>query len=762
MASKSGALLSELKTSHSLRRALYIYTAVTLVLFVAILMVTVNQTLSRNNEQWQTEAKASIQQAHALNHSSVRSISDYMLQRLESYEVRGLLYSADYTTYLNIRARDIYDQLTSISSLVKNIQMINFKTNTVVDQNGRYPCEIYGDQSILGLLEGLSPSSHTRLYYYPRVMNTSASQIAPVERKVISMIYYLNRAGALVINLDYDLYKSMILSKKAHSPTSYYLYNNEGVVFCASEDEWFNLSMMEDPIYQQVMLQQEDEGSFELQGSGGSQTVSYLRNTLLGVSYIAVTERETIYPGSPIFWRLAGTALLFLVLSVCLSLGLAYATSLPIRKLHHSVREQLTDDLLVEDDLDEISFLGSVYQNILDSNRTLMENTKAYQIERESQMLLNLMNPASPSLRPSAAAVSELETKLPRPLYRVIALMPDRRHIQLETDAQTIRHSIASAAGEILRSLGIVRTVFPPSFQVLFLLNMDAEAAARVHETLQRILPECQQLLNGMSLYMGVGEEVTALEEISDSYSGAEEAVQHAYVRQLTSAAFAGELTFPDLNAQAYAFDLDEEITRAVRHMEGLEAENAVIRFFDRVSSFNHSQFVRNTLHLDVVLQRLEIGLQLERPEMASRIDTSTVMHWNAEDACRYFIHRTQMDIAQLRNMKKSTSSGNELIEKIDRMIDENIFNPDFSIAQMADEFSFSVNYLRSLYKAGAGESLSARITHKRVEAACQLLDNTDESIEAITMKLGFSTRNYFFTFFKKHMGMTPAQYRNR
>ena len=196
--------------------------------------------------------------------------------------------------------------------------------------------------------------------------------------------------------------------------------------------------------------------------------------------------------------------------------------------------------------------------------------------------------------------------------------------------------------------------------------------------------------------------------------------------------------------------------------MEREKAEEASLLFFDRISCYYHNQFVRSTLHLDVALQRLEISLQLERPSSVSRIDTATVMHWNAQDACQYFIHRAQLDIAQLQDMKKASSSGNDLLERIDRMIDDNIFNPDFSVVQLADAFSFSVNYLRSLYKAGAGESLSAHIARKRVEAACSLLDNTDESIETITQKLGFSTRNYFFTFFKKHMGMTPDQYRNR
>lgn len=765
MATGRSRLLQEFKRSHTLRRTLSIFMAVTVVMFIAVLVLSTNQMVNDSNTQHQRQATASLQQAETLNNTAVRSISDYMLTRLESYEVRGILYGREYTPYLAIHCRDIYDQLTNISDLIHSVQMVNFSTSTVLDHNGRYTFSRYGDQDLLILLGTIEPSNRTRIYYYPRVMNTSASRVTPVQRNVISMIFYLNKAGALVVNLDYASYKNMILAPTVDSPTAYYLINSTGAFFCGTDDELFTASMAEDELYRQMMAADDESGMFTI--DDGRRVVNYLHNVSQGASYIAVTEIEGVYIGSPLFWQVIGLAVLFLVASVAISIGLALLTSKPIRALHQSVREQLTEDMLMEETGDdEISFLGNVYQSIMDSNRTLTEKSKLYQIERESQLLLNLMNPVSPSLRASAAAVAELETKLSRPRFRVVALMPDRRRIQMETDAQAIRHGLATTAGEILRTLGTVRTIFPPSFQVLFLINTDDTQGGylveKEREALQRILPACQKSLHGMALYMGIGKEVASLDEIAESYSGAEEAVQHAYVRQMTEPAFREELTFPDLNAQAYAFDLDEEITKAVRHMEREDAESAVKHFFERVSGYNHNQFVRSTLHLDVVLQRLEISLQIDHASDSGRIDTATVSHWNAEDACQYFLHRVQMDIAQLQDMKKSNSSENELIEKIDRMIDENIFNPDFSIAQLADEFSFSVNYLRSLYKVGAGESLSTRITRKRVEAACQLLDNTDESIESITMKLGFSTRNYFFTFFKKHMGVTPAQYRNR
>lgn len=761
MSVKAGELWTEIKNSSAVRRALVIYMMVTAILFMLLLIVTVNQTINSNNKQWQLEAQESIKQAQSMNNVSVRNISDYMLQQMDNYDVLSLLYGSDYSMYQRIRVRDVYEQLANISTLVKNVQLINFQTRTIIDHNGRYSFEHYGDQGLFTLLDSLTPSYHTRVYYYPRVMNIAASLSKPSEQQVLSMIYYLNRAGALVVNLDYSLYRGMILSEESHGPTEYFLFNDAGTVFCATDETLFAADLKEDPLYQEIAQSKENSGSFRVSRNGRRQEVSYIRSMTLGATFIAVTDMSGVYIGSPMFWQIIGMSALFLLLSALISVALALLISKPIRTLHRTVRENLADDMQMETELDEVSFLSHVYQSILSSNQRLTEDSRIYQMEREGQMLMNLMNPSSPSLRPSAAAVSELESKFSHPLYRVVTLMPDRRRIQMETDAQAIRRSIATTAGEMLRTLGTVRTVFPPSFKVVFLLNMEETDMSALHAALSHVLAECRRTLNDMPLYLGVGDQVSSLEDISDSYLSADEAVQRAYRMQEIVPSFADTLSFPDLAEQSYAFDLDEKISRAIRHMEANNAEEAIRDFFGRVSRYYQNQFVRNTLHLDVVLQRLEISLQLDGTP-TSHIDSATVMHWNAEDACQYFIHRAQLDIAQLQDMKKPASPNNELISQINQMIDDNILNPDFSIVQLADAFSFSVNYLRSLYKNGSGESLSARITRKRVEAACALLDNTDESIESITQKLGFSTRNYFFTFFKKHMGMTPAQYRNR
>ena len=756
MTEKKQGISGTLRNSYALRRSMLIHLGVSLILFLVILIFTFQTTVVSANTRELAEAQSSLNQAEILNNTYIRSISDYMIQAMDTYEVQGLLYSAGFTNYLSIRSRNVYEGLADVSDLVSSLELVNFNTRTVLDANGRYSFDTFGDAELLSLLSGYSPSSRTRIYFYPRIMNTAATRTRTVNKSVISLIFYFNKAGALVVNLDAELYQRLVLSNYQNQTTAYELLNSEGAVFASSGTE--KISNLED-IESQVFSAESPQGSFTLQG--GRVTVTYRRSANMGVTYLAVTPMDGIFPGSRNFRLILLLTLVFFAASLLLSFGLAWLSSKPIRKLHSAVSQQADAGASASGQINEFRFIENAYQSVVESNQSLREQAERYQRDREDQMFLNLMNPASPSLRPSAVAAAELDAQLPGNMYRVIAMMPDRKSIALEQDAQQIRKILAETAGGLLSSLGTVRVILPPSFQVLFIINNDQDPA-NAAELMNSVLPACKAAFGQKTFFMGVGCQVSALDELESSYQGAEEALQQAYVRRIAVPVHADALSFPDLHAQAYDPETDTALSRAIRHMDPQAAEEVLRAFVERISGFSHNQFVRNLLHLSVSLYNLENSLQIEVDEVSRGLEVSTVTHWDAEDALAFFIRRTHLDIAQLSDMKKQRSSDPDLVAQVNEMIENNLYNPDFSINQIADSLSFSVNYLRSLYKTAAGESLSGRITRRRLETACDLLDHTDETIDSITDRLGFSTRNYFFTFFKKHMGMTPTQYRNR
>ena len=58
--------------------------------------------------------------------------------------------------------------------------------------------------------------------------------------------------------------------------------------------------------------------------------------------------------------------------------------------------------------------------------------------------------------------------------------------------------------------------------------------------------------------------------------------------------------------------------------------------------------------------------------------------------------------------------------------------------------------------------NLTEYIYQERMKLAAQLLEQTDQYVTSIALKVGFSNFPYFFTQFKKYSGLTPVEYRRK
>jgi len=83
------------------------------------------------------------------------------------------------------------------------------------------------------------------------------------------------------------------------------------------------------------------------------------------------------------------------------------------------------------------------------------------------------------------------------------------------------------------------------------------------------------------------------------------------------------------------------------------------------------------------------------------------------------------------------------------------------SINECADTFSTSERSFRRQLKE-EGTTFQQLLESVRSEKACRLLDTTEDSIEVIAGKLGYTEAAAFIRAFKKWHSMTPAQYRKR
>lgn len=90
----------------------------------------------------------------------------------------------------------------------------------------------------------------------------------------------------------------------------------------------------------------------------------------------------------------------------------------------------------------------------------------------------------------------------------------------------------------------------------------------------------------------------------------------------------------------------------------------------------------------------------------------------------------------------------------------EQHYTQPVTIPQIADDVGVSPIYLTKLFKLSTGKTLSEYLNYYRTQCSLDMLTKTEESINAISEKVGYSDVRSYIRFFKKFYHTTPNEYR--
>ena len=126
-------------------------------------------------------------------------------------------------------------------------------------------------------------------------------------------------------------------------------------------------------------------------------------------------------------------------------------------------------------------------------------------------------------------------------------------------------------------------------------------------------------------------------------------------------------------------------------------------------------------------------------------------------------VHKFVMEFLKYMEGRCETAATEDalIIHKIETYVMNHI-TEDISLDVLAELVYFNPSYLSRFYKINTGKNISQFIAEAKVIKAKELLKNSNEKIEDISEMLGFKSSGYFTVFLKKHMGMTPTEYRNQ
>lgn len=157
---------------------------------------------------------------------------------------------------------------------------------------------------------------------------------------------------------------------------------------------------------------------------------------------------------------------------------------------------------------------------------------------------------------------------------------------------------------------------------------------------------------------------------------------------------------------------------------------------------------------------RLELDNAALMGEMEKRVDKPELSVWDAG----FFSEVRQALWMYIRELcayfARQRENPNYYVTTWVRDYMEKNYRNVCSVEEMAQGIHLSPNYLRSLFKAGTGQTILEYMTDFRLQKACELFKDKSLKVKDVSMMVGYENVSYFSQIFVKRYGVTPNEYR--
>lgn len=129
--------------------------------------------------------------------------------------------------------------------------------------------------------------------------------------------------------------------------------------------------------------------------------------------------------------------------------------------------------------------------------------------------------------------------------------------------------------------------------------------------------------------------------------------------------------------------------------------------------------------------------------------------------ACVQLESRKQLE-QEAADDSDETENGDALMNKVKQYLKCNYMLYDISLDSVSRIVNMAPAYFSSRFKKCFGVNFVDYVAELRMNAAQELLKDPLRSTSEIATMVGYDSANYFTRAFKKHLGVTPTDYRRR
>lgn len=274
-------------------------------------------------------------------------------------------------------------------------------------------------------------------------------------------------------------------------------------------------------------------------------------------------------------------------------------------------------------------------------------------------------------------------------------------------------------------------------------------------------IQEQMDYFGNITVFAGIGQMVDKIEDISESYNGAqialkyqgvfgeERIIQYKNMRRAELTVHGQDLVCSRLIHQFRANDL-----QGLQHT--LQKQVTILETNPQDSSRMIRNFLLEAI-TGLVNEAMRLELEIGNAEALINVYTDILKNEDHEKCIQDLLLLAKDWIEQVDLRRASGTT--YLVLQAKEYIKNNLHDETLDLDQVSNHVGLSRIYFCKLFHQTAGISFIGYLKNERIELAKRLLLGTGKKVQQISQETGFSSPRYFSYVFKQTVGQTPLEF---
>lgn len=282
--------------------------------------------------------------------------------------------------------------------------------------------------------------------------------------------------------------------------------------------------------------------------------------------------------------------------------------------------------------------------------------------------------------------------------------------------------------------------------------------------SLEDIISTIKKILGG-GVTAAIGGVANSTAECPDVYAKASELMKYRFVLGYDKVIYQRYIEDNLTSGVNYPKEIEKKLTNAIHSNS---RENFILHLESIINTlknyiYNDAMviFLQTMLECIKVMDQVTSGYKTLRVEF-DVFDFKFSDIQTLEQAKKWMIgmfDEYQELIQEIDSLKSNKYF--DMIESIKEYIDESYADMNLSVEKLSERVGYSPNYFGKVFKNITGIYVNDYIKQVRITKAKELLRNSNHCINEISNMVGFINTTYFYSAFRKDVGLTPSSYRN-